>query len=362
MSGARKSVSVWIAVAAFAVAWAAWEASRVAEAGGAAGDPAKVVGVQRCNDCHAAEVEVWKQTRHAKTFEEMHGSDAAKAIAGKLGEMTGEKIRSVKKAATCQKCHYTVAMEEGKAEAKSGVSCESCHGAAADWVDLHQDYGVPGQKDLAAAKHAETAEHRKARLDGCAAGGMIRPDMLYQLARNCFSCHSVSEEDVVEAGHTPGSKDFELVAWTQGEVRHNTHWTADGETRELSTDHRNREASIERKRTLYVVGRLTDLEFTLRAMSQAKANGGYYERKSMRAGMLLGALGDVQKACPVPQVDEALKAAGAAALDFDKREALGAVADQVGKLAADFAANANGAALAGLDALLPTEYRVHQSE
>lgn len=36
MSGARKSVSVWIAVAAFAVAWAAWEASRVAEAGGAA--------------------------------------------------------------------------------------------------------------------------------------------------------------------------------------------------------------------------------------------------------------------------------------------------------------------------------------
>jgi hypothetical protein len=94
-------------------------------------------------------------------------------------------------------------------------------------------------------------------------------------------------------------------------------------------------------------------------MSQAKANGGYYERKSMRAEMLLGVMGDLQKACPVPQVDEALRAAGAAALDFEKREALGAIADQVGKLAADFASKADGAALAGLDPLLPTEYRVH---
>ena len=358
-----KKRSMWVFAAAIAVSWAAWEAGRAAEAGGAADDPAKVVGVLRCTDCHAAEVEAWKTTRHAKTFDEMHGSDDAKAIAAKLGELTGEKIRSIKKAATCQKCHYTVAMEEGKPEAKSGISCESCHGAAAEWVDSHQDYGGEKQPELNLARKAETAEHRKARLDGCAATGMIRPDMYYQLARNCFSCHSVPEEDLVDkCGHEPGYKDFELVAWTQGEVRHNAHWTVDGEGRDLSSDHKNREASVERKRMLYVVGRLTDLEFTLRAMSQTKNDGGYYERKTMRAGMLLGVLGDLQKACPIAQVDETLKAAGAAELEFARREGLGAIADQVGKLASDFASNADAAALSGIDPLLPTEYRVHQSE
>ena len=100
-------------------------------------DPAKVLSADACVKCHAAEVNVWKNTPHSKTFEQLHRTPEAKQIARRLG------VRSIKYDGRCVACHYTQQMDEGRAVTVAGVSCESCHGAATDWLDVHQDYGGP---------------------------------------------------------------------------------------------------------------------------------------------------------------------------------------------------------------------------
>ena len=99
-------------------------------------DPAKIVGTERCSECHEPAVDQWETTSHYKTFngaddvEAMHRRDAAAEILDNLGE------RSAKRG-VCASCHYTMQAEEagGRPRANYGVSCESCHGAAADWIE-----------------------------------------------------------------------------------------------------------------------------------------------------------------------------------------------------------------------------------
>jgi len=100
-------------------------------------DPTKVIGPMRCAACHENEVRVWLQTPHAKTLEELHRRPEANAIAAKMG------IRSIKRGDVCLDCHYTSQSVGDKNQIIAGVSCESCHGAALDWVTLHNDYGGP---------------------------------------------------------------------------------------------------------------------------------------------------------------------------------------------------------------------------
>ncbi len=53
------------------------------------------------------------------------------------------------------RCHYTPQVSNDQLRAFSGVSCESCHGAGRDWINVHNDYGGKG------FDHAsETPEHR----------------------------------------------------------------------------------------------------------------------------------------------------------------------------------------------------------
>ena len=99
-------------------------------------NPNKVVGNQACVKCHASEIKVWEKTPHSKTFDELHRRPEAKQIAGKLG------LRSIKHDGRCVACHYTQQSDTaGNPHAIAGVSCESCHGAAKDWLDIHHDYG-----------------------------------------------------------------------------------------------------------------------------------------------------------------------------------------------------------------------------
>ena len=123
--------------------------------GGAATDPAKVVGPERCAECHEAEYAVWKQTHHAVTFREMHRKAGAKEIVKKLG---GARI---KRNEHCLTCHYTEGLKSGKPRAMWGVTCESCHGQAAEWEKVHSDYGGKDVK-----KDQETAAQVARRLGG----------------------------------------------------------------------------------------------------------------------------------------------------------------------------------------------------
>ena len=185
---------------------------------------------------------------------EMGGQDMSTPEAKEIAKRMGE--RSIKRGAICVKCHYTEQEVGGSTKATSGVSCESCHGPARDWIALHNDYGGPG-----VTKASESPQHAELRRARSVAAGMRNPHNLYLVARSCFNCHTAPNESLVErGGHPTGSPDFELVAWSQGRVRHNFLRTGGAGN---AADDRSR------LRVMYVVGQLADLEYSLRALAVA---------------------------------------------------------------------------------------------
>lgn len=209
-------------------------------------DPDKVMGPDECAECHDVETSIWEETHHFNTFETMPASDEGIDIAERMD------IDDPVEAPLCQSCHLTVMGEGNDAEVIAGVSCESCHGAGADWIDVHSEEDKPADQVNAIWAESEAA-------------GMIRPGNIHALASNCLSCHIVPQEALVNTGqHTPGS-DFELVTYSQGEVRHNTYHSED-----------NRPASIEKQRLMLAVGVMVEAERALRALAEAtNADGDY---------------------------------------------------------------------------------------
>jgi hypothetical protein len=300
-------------------------------------DPTKVLGVDACAKCHANEVQQWQQTPHFATFDSLHRKPEAKAIADKLG------LRSVKRNDQCTKCHYTTQTDEGRERIVAGVSCESCHGAARDWVEMHADYGGPSLK-----RESEPAEHRQARIDRSITAGMNNPANLYLVARQCLACHTSPDERLVNVGgHTNGSPDFELVAWSQGMVRHNF----------VHGDGVNAPSSPERLRVMYVVGVLADLEASLRATAAATEKAAFGVAAAKRAAQRKRDLYEISQLLDNPQVKLAMTAALGVRLQLNNRAALLAAADVIGQAAFDFAQTANGAALGAVDPLLPKQFK-----
>lgn len=210
-------------------------------------DSSKIIGAEKCGSCHAAEFKIWKATHHFKTFSEMHKRPRAKEIAKKMG-IKG----SIKRKGMCKQCHYTVQKKGSKDKAISGISCESCHGPAKDWVGVHNNMFMPP----------------KARYKKVDEAGMIRPARIYNVAENCYQCHTVPNEKLVNVGgHPDSSKDFNLLTWSQGEIRHTF----------LRSQGVNRDASAERKRVLFVAGSALKLEYGLRGFAKATSRAKYSE-------------------------------------------------------------------------------------
>jgi len=294
-------------------------------------DPAKVEGPLACGECHKSEVEAWKTTHHFDTFNRMHREPKAKEIADKLG------LRRIKSEAVCLNCHYTSKVADDKPEVIAGISCESCHGAAQSWIKVHNDFGGSGAK-----KENESPAHRAERIAKSFAAGMVRPEKIYEVAANCFACHTVPQEDLVNAGHPAGSE-FDLLAWSQGEVRHNF----------LADLKKNAETTAAHKRLLLVVGRVLDLEYSLRAAAKATKDGPFATAMGQRVAAALARLKEVDQAAGDAGMKEIIAAGGAAEAKVNNATALTGAADQVAALGKKFAEANDGAKLASLDALLP---------
>ncbi len=297
-------------------------------------DPALVLGSESCAKCHENEVRRWKQTPHCQTFETLHRKPEAKAITKRLG------LSTVKRNDTCVKCHYTQQQQGTRVRVVDGVSCESCHGASKNWTPLHNDYGGPN-----VTKEMESAEHRQQRREASIAAGMNNPTNLYLIARQCLACHTTPEEQLVNVGgHQPGSPDFELVAWSQGMVRHNflrTNGTS------------NAAATPAELRVMYVVGVMADLEASLRATSKATIKAPFGTASAQRAARLKRKLYEIQQVIEDPNVQQAMDAALMAPLKLNQQDVLASAAESVGKAAFAFAQSADGNDLAALDSLLP---------
>jgi hypothetical protein len=306
--------------------------------GHAAPDPKKVMGPDECGECHKAEVRAWKKTHHSQTYRKMHRSKDAKKISKNLG------IKRIKSESDCLTCHYTSIEKGGKEKVIAGISCESCHSPAKEWMDVHNDYGG---KDI--KREQEKPEHKKQRIAKMEKLGMIRPSHLYRLASNCFQCHTVPNEKLVnEGGHAAGS-DFELVAWSQGEVRHNYMRSDDGK--------HNIESSNERKRLMYVTGAAVELEYALRGVAKATVKADYAVKMAKRVKAALARLQGIKAAVAIPEVDQMIAAGDAVSLKLNNEKELVGAAEKVSALTRKFLDSADGSKLAGLDKLLPTEYK-----
>jgi hypothetical protein len=175
-------------------------------------------GPKVCMECHEAEYDVWKETKHFAAYKDVHKKPKAKEILAAIGG-----AKSMKKSPVCSTCHYTLVKKKADkpAKAKAGPSCESCHGPSSDWKAVHNEYGSGAKADT------ETAEHKQQRYSDAKDAGMIWSFMHYELAENCTSCHGLSRDDVepeilaklVANGH-PANENFEYIAYSQGSVRH----------------------------------------------------------------------------------------------------------------------------------------------
>ncbi|MEO6876230.1 MAG: cytochrome c family protein [Opitutaceae bacterium] len=296
-------------------------------------DPMKVQGPEACGECHKQEVEAWKLTHHFSTVNDMHRTDDAKAIAGKMG------IRRIKSESLCVNCHYTEKQTVDGPAVIAGVSCESCHGAAKDWINVHNDYGKGFKKET------EPAEHRTNRIAAAVKAGMLRPDDVYSVAQNCFHCHVVTDEKLVNVGgHTAGSADFELLAYSQGEVRHN-FLQSGGKVNAVD--------SQPRARLLFTVGTLLDLEYSLRAVGRATEKASYALTYAHRVKALKEKLGKINQLAPTSEVTGALAAVDKISLKLNNAAELDAAANKVQAFAKTFATAHDGNDLAALDPLLP---------
>ena len=284
-------------------------------------DPAKIMGPDACNECHAPMVEAWKLTHHFDTFNTMHRRPEAREIATKMG------IHRIKDESLCLRCHYTSRTnDDGKVTAISGISCESCHGAAADWIKVHSATNVPG--------HIANAVKL----------GMLIPDDYYHVAANCFSCHTVPEEKLVNVGGHKAGSSFELVSWLSGEVRHNL---------QKSGGKVNAPIPIERQRMLYMIGRALDLEYSLRGLATATADGVYAKAMLDRVTAAKGHLEEIEKASGLPEVKNMLDAVTPADLKPGNADALNKMASQISGISSALARSQDGSKLASIDSLIP---------
>jgi len=297
-----------------------------------ASDPAKIVGPNACGECHKQEAEAWKGTHHFKTFGEMPRRKEANEIAEKMG------VQRIRSESLCLTCHYTVQQKDNRKQTIAGISCESCHSAGEDWVKVHSQYSGKTEK-------TETKAEAEARLKLADAKGMIRPSSLYRLAKNCYGCHVVPQEDLVNKGGHPAGSAFELVSWSQGEVRHNT-WHSKGK--------QNVPASAARRRMLYLVGLGVELETGIRAVAHATVRRRYAFEMAKRVNRVRKQLAAAAKAVPnVPEIAKMVEFAYSAGLKLNNEAFLTAAADGVSKLLTSITEKYDGSTLTGLDSLIP---------
>jgi len=304
----------------------------------AAPEPSMVMGPEECGECHKEEVKAWKATHHHKTYRKMPRTKEAKKIKKKMG------IKRIKRESDCLSCHFTSIIKAGKPKPIAGISCESCHGPAKEWLDIHNDFGG---KDVKAEE--ETAAHRKTRIAKIDKLNMIRPAHLYKLASNCYKCHTVPNEKLVNVGgHTAGS-DFELVAWSQGEIRHNFARSKSNKD--------NIASAIERKRIMFVVGHAVDLEYSLRGVAKGTTKAKYAVNMAKRVKKALAQLNAIQAKLKLKEIATIIKVGDSASLKLNNEAEIIRVANKVSKATQQFLAKYDGKKLSAIDSLLPKKYK-----
>lgn len=291
----------------------------------------KIVGPDECAECHEETNKIWQASHHFTTFSAMPRSKDAREIAKKMG------IKRIKSDSICLDCHFTTQEKDDVKSVIAGISCESCHSPAAEWFERHSEYS--GKK-----KGQESEAEVALRWKESEAAGMIRPYKTYELAKNCYSCHITPNEKLVNVGgHSPGSP-FELVSWSQGEVRHNV-WHSDGKE--------NRMAKPERKRMMFIVGAMVELEESLRAVAGATQKAKYAITMAKRAKIAAKRMAKISKLVKTPETQQIMAILKTVKLKLNNSAPLEVAAEKVAHAAKNFAQSHDGSGFAAIDAMIP---------
>lgn len=301
-------------------------------------DATKTLGYEQCQKCHAEQVAVLKRHEHFSHAQSLQRNPAAIRMAKALGGT------SVKRTARCVRCHYTpqIAYEPGQSNSKpkaiSPISCESCHGPSKDWIQAHNDYG-----NANVTRETETATHRAQRIENSISRGMRHPSHLYGLARSCFGCHVIDDEELVNvAGHPTRSAGFNVVAWSQGSMRHNFF---------RSGGQHNAFSKPERLRVMYVVSILTEIEYSLRAAAKSTAKARYAAEHAQHCRKAQTSLAVICERVPDSRLIKALDAIKSVRFSLANADTFAEAAAVISRIAWDFSLSPGE--LAAIDDLLP---------
>lgn len=315
----------------------------------------KIMGITAadCKKCHPSEVASWMKTVHFQSPDirlyKFEGN--TKKYANALGLTSADLLSD----SICADCHATKAMRNGKPKVISGVSCESCHGAAGGeegWLNRHQSYHAG--KPIPRAQ--ETLAHRTERLKHCDKAGMQRSSNLYGLSKSCFRCHLVGNEKLIAAGHKPASA-FDFVSWTTGEMKHNflvdKSNNADAPTLWME---RTSGTAENRRRVKFVVGTLVQLETALRLRAKL-TNPAVIPQLGGVTAAASGKLAQISAFAPLPEIQKvsALMGPLLGTLFIPQptdNETYTKIADQIAEQAKLFAQKYDGSKLTGLDTMI----------
>jgi hypothetical protein len=162
----------------------------------------RVQGSGDCEKCHKPALNKWRRDEPAQYGPKAHfntdkqlrdpkAANYAKAIG--LDD-------PLKTSGRCVQCHGTVVRDI----VRSGVSCESCHGAASGWLQVHD-------------KEPVAESYQKSLPLGLRNLHKNPP----AIATLCVSCHVTPDKALVQAGH-PSGADFDVGAGLKKLV----HWTS----------------------------------------------------------------------------------------------------------------------------------------
>ena len=194
------------------------------------------------------EIKIWQDESspagaHSRAWRVL-GEPRGRAIAARLG------IGDPQAAPSCLGCHAGTSPSRRTVNLPDGVDCETCHGAATDWLASHYAVG---------ATHAQNVKR-----------GMLALDQPAVRAATCLDCHYGSDRPgefvshrIMAAGHPRLSFELDLFSTLQ------KHWNEDA-------DYAQRKR-VPNAATLWVVGQAMALDRALGLFAnEALANRGIF--------------------------------------------------------------------------------------
>jgi hypothetical protein len=306
-------------------------------------NPAHTIGVESCRDCHSSILESWEASRHASSFSQLAQTPAAKTIAKNIGIHTDAITTHI----SCVRCHFTQESLAGSVQTTAAVSCESCHGSASEWIDIHNSKSL-------------SLTQRVAQATGL---GMHHPANLHDTVKTCFECHVIDDEQLVNRGGHPAlSPGFELLSWYSGEVRHN-YLISSPDKPLKSTSKTPQSMPQSRQHLFFLTGKLLHLAHSLTAIARSQdapvdSSGKlillpsglptYAVQHAQNVQQLWQDLEQIHKQLPLPAFNQTLAILRSLPLSTGHQEEIATAANQIARIAKHFSETTDPASLPDL--------------